>query len=698
MYGRYAVHATLERSMIKKLSWIPVVFVLSCAWPATAAKVTIDDLMRLRSLSEVRISPDGKQVAYVVSTPSFETAAHEAVLYVVPSTGGTPLRLTHITRIFNRPVPAPALRWSPDGTLLSFIGFVDGVPQVMVMSSAGGEASALTSVKEGVTNYEWAPDGKRFAFLAPDPPSPEEEQRRKDKSYVIHVDRSERFPRLWVQDARGGTAKVISPANQFVIDFNWAPDGQAVVYSASNESGFNARYRTQIYVIAATGGEPRTVVARPGTNRAGQYSPDGRWIAFISTGGYKGMIAAQDLYVVSADGRPGTIRNLTAAKEAWIGEFTWAPDSRSIFYIPDEQTSDSGEHMFEQPIGRVSLDGGRIDLVTPGRVVNFSLSLSKDGTEIAYKCVQSRTMGDVYVMNLSDGRTVRLTEINPELRGLELGELKPIHWKSFDGKEIWGLLLTPPGYKPGTRIPLVVYCHGGPIGGFTYGIFPQFMHRPGQVDPYPSEAMASAGMAILFPMPRGGSGYGIAGFRAIINRWGEDDYKDIMAGVDYLLAQGIADPERLGVMGASYGGFMTNWIVTHTDRFKAASTGCSVSDLVQEYYLSDAGDFMVEYFGLPWEDADALVAHSPITFVQNVKTPLLIQHGEEDHRVPLSQAREFYKALKALHKTVEFDIYPRGGHVNYEPPLEREYLRRNLEWFTKWLIPGSAGGEPVRSR
>ncbi|HEX2715328.1 MAG TPA: hypothetical protein VHM88_24375 [Candidatus Acidoferrales bacterium] len=364
--------------MVKKLIAIPLAFVLWDARPATAAKVTVDDLMRLRSISDVCISPDGKQVAYVVSTPSFETAAHEATLYVVPATGGKPLRLTYTSRIFNRPLPAPALRWSPDGSLLTFIGFVEGVPQVIAMSSAGGEAWPLTSVKEGVTTYEWSPDGEHLAFLAPNPASPEDEQRKKDKSFVIHVGRNERLPRLWVQEVRTKLPKAISPVNQFVVDFSWAPDGRTIVYSASNESGFYARYRTRIYAIPAAGGEPHTVVDRPGTNRAPQYSPDGRWIAFISSGGYDGMIAAQDLHVVSADGRPGTIKNLTAVKEAWIGEFIWAADSRSIFYIPNEQTSESGEHMFEQPIGRISLDKAAIDLVTPGPFVNFYMSLSKD--------------------------------------------------------------------------------------------------------------------------------------------------------------------------------------------------------------------------------------------------------------------------------------------------------------------------------
>lgn len=663
-----------------------------------AAKVSVDGLMRLRSLSDVRLSPDGKRVAYVVSTPSLERVEHDAVLWVVPSAGGSPLRLTHSTRIFNQPVPAPWLRWSPDGSLISFVGFANGVPQVLAISVEGGEPWPLTAVPDGVTNYEWSPSGKQIAFLAADPVPGDVSERMKNKSYVIEVGRNDRLPRVWVQDVPGGKPKALSPDGQTVLDLQWAPDGSAITYSASAQKGFNALYNSRVYVVPAGGGARRAVVDRPGTNRAPKFSPDGRSIAFISSGGHEGMLRAMDLHVISADGNASSLRNITEARHAWIGEFIWAPDSRSLLYIPNEQTNESGAQMFEQPITRIWLATGKTESLTPGPLVNFSMSVSADGSRIAYKCVESRTMGDVYLTTLKDGRASRLTEINPELHDLELGELKAIHWESFDKKEIWGLLLTPPGYRAGTRIPLVVYCHGGPIGGFTWGIFPQFMHRPGQVDPYPSEAMASAGMAILFPMPRGGSGYGIAGFRDIVNAWGESDYKDIMAGVDYVIAQGIADPDRLGVMGASYGGFMTDWIVTQTSRFKAASTGASISDLAQEYYLSDAGDFMVEYFGLPWEAASSLAAHSAITHVTKVTTPLLIQHGEADHRVPINQAWEFYRALKALNKTVEFEIYPRGGHVNYEPPLEREYMRRNLAWFIRWLRPAAPGAQPGNGR
>ncbi len=665
---------------------------------AAPRPVTVDDLMRLRSIVEVRISPDGERVAYVVSQPSFEKDEHEAALYLVPFSGGEPARLTYGTRIFNRPRPHPRLRWSPDGARLAFLGFAGELPQVFVLDAGGGEARAATSSPQGVSDYVWSPDGARLAYLAPDPPPEEEERRKKEKSFVVEVGRQDRPARVWVQDLTGGPPRVLSPPEHFVAGLDWSPDGAAIAYSASLSPGYVGQFHTRIYAVpAAGGGAPRVVVDRGGMNVAPQYSPDGRSVAFISTDGRPEMVSTWGLHLAPAEGggREG-LRNLSP--ETWVAEFTWAPDGRSLVAVPNAGPLQRGARMFEAPLLRLWLDG-RSEELTAAPTVNYSPSFSRDGRRLAYRSVEPLGMGEVAVLELGDerrGAPRRLTAINPELAGLALGDLRPVHWTSFDGMEIWGLLLTPPAPTPAAaaagansagRLPLLVYLHGGPMGGFTYGVFPQFMHGIGQVEPYPLQAMASAGFAVLLPMPRGGSGYGEAGFHMIKNAWGVGDYRDVMAGVDHLVAMGLADPDRLGVMGASYGGYLTDWIVTQTGRFKAASAMCSISDIADLYYVSDAGDFTEEYFGLPWEVPEAYLRHSPITHVAKVTTPLLIQHGENDRRVPLMQATKFYKALKELGKVVEMEIYPRGGHVIYEPDLQREIMRRNLEWFRRWLRP-----------
>jgi len=637
--------------------------------------------MAVRTLVDARISPDGERIAYVVSDPSLEKNEHVAVLYIVPSAGGEARRLTHTTPIFNRPLPRPELRWSPDGKRLSFLAFVSELPQAMAMEAAGGEPWPVTSSPTGVARYEWSKDSTRIAYLAAEP-EPEEEARQKtEKTFVVRAGRPGRPTRLFVQDVERGAPRLLSPAGHYVSSFDWSPDGKLLVYSASAAGEYLENWRSRLFTIPTEGGEPAVLVGRDGMNSEPRFSPDGRFVAFTSTGGVARMISSPGLHLVSAAG--GEPRPLTGS-DTWVREVLWEPDGRSLLFIPNEATGRGGEHMFEQPIFRVDLDG-KTEVVTSGAIVAFSLSSGADGRRLAFRSVGPRDAGELATMDLGSGTTRTITRLNPELEDLDIGPLEVLSWRSFDGMEIWGMLVTPSGQVPGTRVPLVVYVHGGPIGGFTQGLFPQFMHRPGQIEPYPVEAFASAGIAVLMPMPRGGSGYGLEGFRKIVRSWGEGDFRDIMAGVDHLIERGLADPERLGVMGASYGGFMTNWIVTQTDRFKAASTAASISDIADLYYLSDAGEVTEEYFGLPWEETALYGKYSPITHVEAVKTPLLIQHGESDRRVPVQQAEKFYRALRKLGKTVEMDVYPRGGHVNYEPRMEKIIMERNLEWFERWI-------------
>lgn len=647
-------------------------------------KVGVDDLMRLRTIVDVEISPDGRRVAYVVSQPSVERNAHETTMFVVPASGGESVRVAADARIFTPALPAPRLRWMPDGSAISFLALADLRPQVFVTPATGGSSSQITTASQGVASYEWSPDGKLLAFSSRDPALP--------RVPAIRVHAPAPLTRLWVQPRSSNEARVLTPDGHYVDSFAWSPDNTAIVYSASSISGFTGPYYTRLYRMPIESGAPAPLVDRAGMNTTPQLSPDGKHIAFVTTNQHVGLLAPRGLAVLSLDAGNGPTSGRPAIRSypmngAWIGEMVWAPDSKSIYVLMNEGTFATGDHMFEMPIVRVALDTGKADRVVPGKVVNYAISVSRDGRTLAYREVEPRSMGELVVRDVATGRTTTLTNVNPELAGFALGELKAINWRSFDGMEIWGLLLTPPGYDRSRKLATIVYCHGGPIGGVTYGIFPQFMHVPGQIDPYPVEALASAGYAVLFPMPRGGSGYGEAGHRSIVNAWGEADYRDIMAGVDALIAQGVADPDRLGVMGASYGGFMTNWIVTQTGRFKAASSGASISDLTDLYYLADAGAVMDEYFKKPWENRESYAAHSPLTFVEKVTTPLLLQHGENDPRVPLASARKFYEALKALNRTVEFDIFPGGGHVQYQPVAERESMQRNLEWFLKWIKP-----------
>ena len=655
--------------------------------PAAAPRpITVDDLMKLRSINDVQIAPAGDRVAYVVSTPSLPKNEHEAALFLVPAAGGASTRLGESIRIFNVPTPRPQLRWSPDGSTISLVAFDEGRPQVFGVPVTGFAPHALTKAPEGVFAYEWAPDGKSLAYITRDPMPPEEERQRQDRSFVVRADAPDRSTRLMLQRLDGSTPRALTPPSQYVDALSWSPDNRAIAYSAAPRTGFTAAYDARVWVVTVDGGTSRTIVDRPGMNTGPRYSPDGRQIAFISTSGRNDVMATRSLTIVPAAG--GTPRTLVL-DEAWVNEYVWARDSRSIYLQANDGTFGRAQHMFEQPVVRLTVSDGRAERLGTGPSVAFSISLSDEGRRAAYKSVDARTMGDVAIMDVASGRATTITNVNPELRDFELGDLKPITWRSFDGMEIWGLLLTPSGVPAGRRLATLVYVHGGPGGGFTYGLFPQFMHLVPQVDPYPSAAMAGLGYAVLFPMPRGGAGYGEAGQRAIVNAWGEGDYRDIMSGVDHLIAQGIADPDRLGVMGASYGGYMTNWIVTQTGRFKAASAGASLSDLSDTYYLSEGGEFMVGYFKHPWENRESYAAHSPLTFADRVTTPLLIQHGDADPRVPIAGAWKFYRTLKAMGKTVELEIYPRGGHVLREPMQQREQMRRNLEWFTKWIRAGS---------
>jgi dipeptidyl aminopeptidase/acylaminoacyl peptidase len=630
--------------------------------------MTVDDIMKVRYLMETALSPDGTQVLYAVSEADLKQGRYNTDLWMVPFAGGTPVKLT------NAPGRDDTPRWSPDGKKVGFVSDRDGKPQIWLISPTGGEATKLTDSKTGMRDFAWSPDGTQIAYTAREPDTEAEAKRKKDKAEVIVVGK-EKMDHLYVIPAGGGASRQLTHGNFSVLNFSWAPDGKQIAYAAAPSPRAEDVFRSDLYVLPAAGGKPRTLVKRAGMDHLPKWSRDGKTIAFISGDGNADWLENTAVCLVPAEG--GTPRNVSQKFDGRIGSCEWAADGETIYFAANYRAT--------RQLFALSPQTGDVRPLTSGDRLHDGYSLSRDGRRIAFLIEDPTTPREVYASSLPELRPQRLTTTNPQLGGIALGKVESFRWKSFDGLQIEGLLIRPVGYKAGTRYPLLTYLHGGPALQFAHG-FSVYPPGPMQGSRYPVHVLAGQGYAIFCPNPRGSASYGRKFRLANVRDWGGGDYKDILSGVDHLIAQGLADPERLGVMGWSYGGYLTSWVITQTNRFKAASAGAGVTNLSSMYGETDIPTFLERYFkGLPWNERELYARHSPMTHVGNVKTPTLIQHGEKDERVPLAQSQELYAALKRNGVPVEFVIYPRQSHNPTEPRLQVDVLRRNVEWFNRWL-------------
>lgn len=657
---------------------------------------SLEDLFRAAALGDVQLSPDGSRALYVVRTAELEKNRTTSHIWAVPTGGGAAVQLTRAGKSDTRP------RWRPDGAAFAFLSdrpeagkdAKDSHAALYLMRLDGGEPERLYGHATAITAFEWSPDGARIAFTARQAESEAEKAAKEEGRDVKIEDRPGARSELWVLDVASRKAERVAGGDSLEVGpFAWSPDSRRLAFAATPSPLVADQWKGDIFVVdAAAGAAARRLTTNPGTDTSPVWSPDGAWIVFQGNQSQGYRVGAPRVYRIPAGG--GAPEDISPAPEdVEPGDYVFTPDGRAVFF---EATTGTTRTIFYMPLAtrtpvRLTADEG----------VYANASISRDGRRIAFTYESPTRPVEVYAARL-DGRPRAgaidvaklgraLTAHNADLARFAVGRTEVLRWKGKDGLEIEGLVVYPAGWKPGDHpVPLVVKAHGGPSGVYVQNF---------QASSYGNNAQlyAADGYAMLLPNPRGSSGRGDAFRRMVVGDWGGLDYQDIQAGVDTLVARGVAAPDSLGFMGWSYGGYMTAWTVTQTQRYKAAVDGAGITEPIAMWGTQDIRHVFEAYFGGgPYEPGkwEVYQKSSPLAHVRNVKTPTLLLQGANDPRVPPNQAEIFYNALKALSVPTELVFLPRSGHGPSEPGLQFEVAKRQKEWMDRW-IRAKGGARPV---
>ncbi|MET0623842.1 MAG: S9 family peptidase [Pyrinomonadaceae bacterium] len=712
--------------------------------------ITAEDYYAFEFLGDPRLSPDGRWVAYVVTTVDQRQNRRLSQIWLAPTDGSRPPR-----QFTTSPQSSSSPRWSPDGRALAFLSTrpdggaqtqtttatpssspepqgaqqqtqaaapqtpgtptpagtpgqlgtatTPGVPsalqtaapaeatprsQVWVLSLDGGEARRVTNLKNGAGAFDWSPDGTRLVLTSRTGPSdvkpPSSDVRHyKHTSYKFNDTGwfDDKRSHVWVVDVQSGAARQITSGEDWNdSDPRWSPDGTRIAF-VSDRTGkaFDESLNTDVWVVPAAGGALTKISDHEEEDSSPRWSPDGKSIAFV------GRLRPREhpkIFVAPAAGGAAS-RNVAPTLDLIPSNLSWGEQGRALFF----ETGVKGEsHLF-----RVDARDGRIRQVTKGARAVRSVDFSDDGRRMVYAANDFEHPDDLYAADADGSNEKKLSALNARLWSqLRLAAVERMTYKGADGWDVDGFLVKPLGWRAGQKYPMVLSIHGGPAGQYGVDWFHEF------------QVYAARGWAVFYTNPRGSTGYGQRFERGIEGEWGGKDYTDVMNGVEEVLRRNPwIDRERLGVTGGSYGGYLTNWIVAHTNVFKAAVTLRSVTNFVSDEgtrdgaygHKDDFGGDLFEKFDLYWE-------RSPLKYAANVKTPTLILHSENDHRVPLEQGEQWFRALRHFGVTAEFVIFPRENHSltrTGEPKHLVESLNWQLYWFDRYL-DGKSNAVPPDAR
>ena len=657
--------------MIKTaLTSLALLLVVSAA-PAQPRVPTLDDLLTLKSIGATQMSPDGKWVAYTVSYGDFKQDAFVTQIWLVNSDTGQSLQLTRNDKSSTNP------RWSPDGQRLAFLSNrIEDKNQIFLIDPSGGEAQQLTKSETAISNFAWSEDGKTIAYTATEPTAQPLKDRKEYYGDYDVVREGYSYVHIWTFDLAEAmksplVGKQRTKKTDFSVDaFSWSPDGSTIAFSATVNPDLIQGVTDDIYLLKLSDDSVKKIVDQPGPDFGPRFSPDGKQIVFTSAMSEKFYFPSNSrLAIVGVDG--GTPRSLTDSFDENPGLIEW---NRNGIYFGGLQKTAS--HLFHlDPVS------GKITRVSqPDNAMAGAFSFTRNADKIAFTVASPTSMNELFLSDLRNFAPRKLTNLNEQAKSFTLGTRETISWQSQDGATIEGVLIKPADFDPAKKYPLLCIIHGGPTG----------IDRPVLLTPdaryYPSDIWAARGALILKVNYRGSAGYGEKFRKLNVGNLGVGDAWDVLSGVDFLIAKGWVDKDKVACMGWSQGGYISAFLTTSTDRFVAISVGAGISNWATYYYNTDITPFTIHYLGKdPAEDPAIYTKTSPMSYVKKAKTPTLIQHGEFDRRVPIANGYELRQGLEDRGVKVEMVVYKGFGHGINKPKSMRAVMQHNLSWFNHYI-------------